>query len=50
MLDDWLEDLVDSRERINFQSLSEFGINEIENLGILFYNPLCTPFNVNIIM
>lgn len=46
MLDDWLEDLIDSRERIDFQPLSELNINENENLAMLFHNPLSTPFNV----
>ena len=46
MLDDWLEDLIDSRERIDFQPLSELNIGENENLAMLFHNPLSTPLNV----
>lgn len=48
MLDDWLEDLIDSRERIDFQPLSELNIGENENLAMLFHNPLSTPLNVTL--
>lgn len=47
MLEDWMEDLVDSRERIDFIPLTEFNISETDNLALLFNNPLNTPLTIS---